>query len=134
MGVCLVVQKDFVEKGKMNSVLIVVGLIVVIITVYLIFICPWQHRWGAMDEEVARPMLGDEIIQHPKVVKILDKKPQKEKKIIYLYYGLDEYSSSKHTMKEIADELGIPVKKVKTTKEDIEFQIKQSIFFDHLAY
>ena len=26
-----------------------------IIIVYLLFIRPWQHCWGATDEEVARP-------------------------------------------------------------------------------
>ena len=75
-----------------------------------------------------------EIVKHPEAAKILEEQPKIIKKIIELYYGLDENISGKRTMKEIADELGISVKKVKSTKEDIEFQIKQSVFFDHLAY
>jgi hypothetical protein len=33
--------------------------------VYLRFIRPWQLRWGATDEEVARAMSGDEVVKHP---------------------------------------------------------------------
>jgi len=32
---------------------------------YLRFIRPWQLRWGATDEEVARAMPGDDVVQHP---------------------------------------------------------------------
>jgi len=32
---------------------------------YLLFIRPWQLRWGATDEEVQRPMPGDEIVTRP---------------------------------------------------------------------
>jgi hypothetical protein len=32
---------------------------------YLLFIRPWQLRWGATDEEVQRPMPGDDIVKHP---------------------------------------------------------------------
>jgi hypothetical protein len=31
--------------------------------VYLRFIRPWQLRWGATDEEVARAMPGDDVVQ-----------------------------------------------------------------------
>ena len=31
--------------------------------VYLVFIRPWQLRWGATDEEVARPMPGDDVVK-----------------------------------------------------------------------
>ena len=33
--------------------------------VYLRYIRPWQLRWGATDEEVARAMPGDEVVKHP---------------------------------------------------------------------
>ena len=33
--------------------------------VYLRFIRPWQLRWGATDEEVARAMHGDDVVQSP---------------------------------------------------------------------
>jgi hypothetical protein len=33
--------------------------------VYLRFIRPWQLRWGATDEEVARAMPGDEVVKTP---------------------------------------------------------------------
>lgn len=32
---------------------------------YLLVIRPWQLRWGATGEEVARPMPGDDIVNHP---------------------------------------------------------------------
>jgi len=32
---------------------------------YLRFIRPWQLRWGATDEEVARAMSGDEVVKSP---------------------------------------------------------------------
>jgi hypothetical protein len=32
---------------------------------YLRFIRPWQLRWGATDEEVARAMPGDDVVKHP---------------------------------------------------------------------
>ncbi|MBI2955431.1 MAG: hypothetical protein HYY30_14045 [Chloroflexi bacterium] len=33
--------------------------------IYLSVIRPWQLRWGAIDEEVARAMPGDDIVQNP---------------------------------------------------------------------
>ncbi len=33
--------------------------------VYLRFIRPWQERWGATDEEVRRPMPGDDLVVQP---------------------------------------------------------------------
>jgi hypothetical protein len=38
---------------------------VVLIGVYLLAIRPWHLRWGATDEEVDRPMPGDEINAQP---------------------------------------------------------------------
>ena len=32
---------------------------------YILFIRPWHLRWGATDEEVARPMAGDAQVPHP---------------------------------------------------------------------
>ncbi len=32
---------------------------------YLLYIRPWQLRWGATDEELERPMPGDEIVARP---------------------------------------------------------------------
>src|SRR6266702_5018106 len=37
----------------------------VAIGVYLRFIRPWQLRWGATDEEVARAMPGDDVVKQP---------------------------------------------------------------------
>jgi hypothetical protein len=34
-------------------------------TAYLAWIRPWQLRWGATDEEVARPMPGDDLVARP---------------------------------------------------------------------
>jgi len=33
--------------------------------VYLLLIRPWHLRWGATDEEVRRPMPGDDEVKHP---------------------------------------------------------------------
>jgi type II secretory pathway component PulM len=49
----------------MLSVFVIAGLFVVLILIYLLFVRPWQHRWGATDEEVARPMLGDKTCPAP---------------------------------------------------------------------
>jgi hypothetical protein len=32
---------------------------------YLLYIRPWQLRWGATDEELERPMPGDQIVARP---------------------------------------------------------------------
>jgi hypothetical protein len=50
--------------GKKISIgLAVLG--VVLFGVYLRFIRPWQLRWGATDEEVARAMPGDDMMKRP---------------------------------------------------------------------
>jgi len=41
------------------------ALAAVMLGVYLRFIRPWQLRWGATDEEVARAMPGDDVVKHP---------------------------------------------------------------------
>lgn len=33
--------------------------------IYILFIRPWHLRWGATDEEVQRPMPGDDQVPHP---------------------------------------------------------------------
>ena len=35
---------------------------VALLVTYRRWVQPWQHRWGATDDEVARPMPGDEVI------------------------------------------------------------------------
>jgi hypothetical protein len=47
---------------KIMSVIAIIGLAVV---VYLLLIRPGQLRWGATDEEISRPMLGDELVPDP---------------------------------------------------------------------
>jgi hypothetical protein len=37
----------------------------VVFGVYLRFIRPWQLRWGATDEEVARAIPGDDVVKSP---------------------------------------------------------------------
>ncbi len=32
---------------------------------YLLLFLPWQHKWGATDEEVHRRLPGDDQIPHP---------------------------------------------------------------------
>ena len=41
----------------------VAALAAVMVGVYLRFIRPWQLRWGATDEEVARALPGDDVVQ-----------------------------------------------------------------------
>ena len=40
------------------------ALAAVTLGVYLRFIRPWQLRWGATDEEVARALPGDDVVKH----------------------------------------------------------------------
>ena len=35
--------------------------------VYGLLVRPWHLRWGATDAEVARPMLGDDLVEHPQL-------------------------------------------------------------------
>src|SRR5215218_3768523 len=35
---------------------------IAVLVAYRLLIQPWQHRWGATDEEVRRPMPGDDLI------------------------------------------------------------------------
>jgi hypothetical protein len=35
--------------------------------VYTFFIRPWHLRWGATDEELSKPLPGDELVPHPAI-------------------------------------------------------------------
>jgi hypothetical protein len=48
--------------GPAPGLLLGFGLAAVVLTVYRLVIQPWQHRWGATDDEVGRAMPGDEVI------------------------------------------------------------------------
>jgi hypothetical protein len=39
--------------------------VVLVTAAYLLYVRPWQLRWGAIDEEIERPMPGDEIVKRP---------------------------------------------------------------------
>jgi hypothetical protein len=43
-----------------------VGIAGAVLVIYRLVVQPWQHRWGATDEEVRRAMAGDEIIPRAK--------------------------------------------------------------------
>src|SRR4030042_2845933 len=45
--------------------LAVLGLIAAVLALYLLWARPYQLRWGATDEEVRRPMPGDELDTSP---------------------------------------------------------------------
>ena len=44
---------------------VLAALAAVVAVTYLRFIRPWQLRWGATDEEVARAVSGDEVVKSP---------------------------------------------------------------------
>ena len=47
----------------MPSPIIMIGIsLLVMVFVYLVFLHPWQMRWGATDAEIKRAMPGDEIV------------------------------------------------------------------------
>jgi len=50
--------------GKKESLGVAV-LGAVLFGVYLRFIRSWQLHWGATDEEVTRPMAGDDVVKQP---------------------------------------------------------------------
>lgn len=45
--------------------LLLAGSVLILLAVYLLWIRPWQLRWGATDEELNRSMPGDDIVKHP---------------------------------------------------------------------
>ena len=52
-------------RGLLYAVLIVVCAAVVAVLAYLLVLRPWQLRWGATDEELERPMPGDDLVTNP---------------------------------------------------------------------
>jgi hypothetical protein len=57
--------------ARQSTVLTVVGGLVaagaVGLAAYVVAVRPWHLRWGATDDEVQRPMPGDELVPDPKV-------------------------------------------------------------------
>ena len=49
--------------GPAFGVAIGLGVATVVVTLYLSVVGPWQRRWGATDEEVRRPMPGDDLLR-----------------------------------------------------------------------
>lgn len=47
------------------ALIVIPFLIVAFFVVYFVWIRPWQLRWGATDEELTRPMPGDETVAAP---------------------------------------------------------------------
>ena len=58
VGVVVLLVVMFGRRGLAIGTL---GTIAVLVA-YRLWIQPWQHRWGATDEEVGRPMPGDDLI------------------------------------------------------------------------
>lgn len=51
-------NKYLLLTNKILAVLVIIGLVMVL---YLFWARPYQARWGATDEEIGRPMPGDEL-------------------------------------------------------------------------
>ena len=51
----------------MESVFITAGIIAAVIIFNQIFVRPWQHRWGATDDEAVCSMPGDELVEKPTI-------------------------------------------------------------------
>lgn len=49
----------------MQSFSLVIASILVLVLFYLTLFRPWQLRWGATDDEINRPMPGDDIVSKP---------------------------------------------------------------------
>lgn len=52
-------------RGLLCAVFIIVCATGVAVVVYLLWLRPWQLRWGATDEELERAMPGDELVTEP---------------------------------------------------------------------
>ena len=50
----------------LNKTMAILTLIGLVMATYLLWARPYELRWGATDEEVNRPMPGDELSLHPK--------------------------------------------------------------------
>jgi hypothetical protein len=51
-----------VVLGAVRGLAVAVGTAAVVLLVYRLAVQPWQHRWGATEDEVDRPMPGDDLI------------------------------------------------------------------------
>jgi hypothetical protein len=56
------------HESKIIRLFSVITILVILITVYLLFIRPSQLRWGATTEEVRRSMPGDDLVNNPTFV------------------------------------------------------------------
>ncbi len=54
--------------SKIIKMFSVTALLVILITVYMLFIRPSQLRWGVTQEELVRTMPGDDLVAHPTFV------------------------------------------------------------------
>lgn len=58
--------------AKQSTLLMVVGGLIAVgaagLGAYVVTIRPWHLRWGATDDEVQRPMPGDELVPDPKIM------------------------------------------------------------------
>jgi hypothetical protein len=62
-AVCLgILAGLLIALGPVVGLLVAVGAAVLVLLGYHRLIGPWQHRWNATDEEVARTMPGDELL------------------------------------------------------------------------
>jgi hypothetical protein len=52
-------------RGALYAGLIIIGATGTAVVAYLLVFRPWQLRWGATDEELARPMPGDDLVEAP---------------------------------------------------------------------
>lgn len=52
-------------KKVYSKIMILIRTVSWVSGVYILFIRPWHLRWGATDEEVDRPMPGDDQVPHP---------------------------------------------------------------------
>jgi hypothetical protein len=53
------------RRKVVGGVLLVGGAVAVMLSAYISWIRPWQLRWGATDEEVARILPGDDFLDSP---------------------------------------------------------------------
>ena len=54
--------------SKIVKLFSVIAILVILITVYLLFVRPSQLRWGATTEEARRAMPGDDLVSNPTFV------------------------------------------------------------------
>lgn len=49
----------------LSILLVLPPLLVLTLPAYLLWVRPWQLRWGATEEEINRPMPGNDLVQRP---------------------------------------------------------------------